>query len=74
MEEEQGSDAAQGEVSGGAGVEHGSASRGGQGHDKRVKRAIRLHLEYGAEVLSSHHDFVWKEAEKLARKIGLRVL
>ena len=28
MEEEQGSDAAQGEVSSGVGVEHGSASRG----------------------------------------------
>ena len=35
---------------------------------------IRPHLEYGAEVLNSHNDFVWEEAEKLARKIGRRVL
>ena len=31
---------------------------------------VRPHLEYGAEVLNSHNDFVWEEAEKLARKIA----
>ena len=35
---------------------------------------IRPHLEYGAEVLDSHNAHVWEEAEKLARKIGRRVL
>ena len=35
---------------------------------------VRPHLEYGAEVINSHNDFVWEEAEKLARKIGRRVL
>ena len=31
---------------------------------------VRPHLEYGAEVLNSHNDFVWEEAEKLTRKIA----
>ena len=35
---------------------------------------IRPHLEYGAEILNSHTDFVWEEAEKVARKVGRRVL
>jgi len=29
---------------------------------------------YGAEVINSHNDFMWEEAEKLARKVGRRVL
>ena len=35
---------------------------------------VRPHLEYGAEVLNAHGDSKWDEAEKLARKIGRRVL
>jgi hypothetical protein len=35
---------------------------------------IRPHLEYGAEVINNHNDFVWEEAELLARKGGRRVL
>ena len=35
---------------------------------------IRPHLEYGAEVINNHNDFVWEEAELLARKVGRRVL
>ena len=35
---------------------------------------IRPHLEYGAEVINNHNDFVWEEAELMARKVGRRVL
>ena len=35
---------------------------------------VRPNLEYGAEVLNTHTDFVWAEAEKLMRKVGRRVL
>ena len=54
------------------------ATRGGdmsiRGATSMWTALIRPHLEYGAEVLNNHNDFVWEEAEVLARKVGRRVL
>jgi hypothetical protein len=45
-----------------------------KGMDGMWKALIRPHLEYGAEVMNSHKDFVWEEAEKLMRDNGRRLL
>jgi hypothetical protein len=54
------------------------ATRGGdmsvRGATSMWTALIRPHLEYGAEVINNHNDFVWEEAELLARKGGRRVL
>ena len=41
-----------------------------KGMDGMWKALIRPHLEYGAEVMNSHQDFVWEEAEKVMRANG----
>jgi hypothetical protein len=45
-----------------------------KGMDGMWKALIRPHLEYGAEVMNSHQDYLWEDAEKLMRANGRRVL